>query len=524
MIGILLSALAWASAQAVATEDERLARQFRELLEARLSAEESKIVNYFSQLRRKLAQQADELALTPPALRAVARTTPVVRETILLHRDGSIAHPQRDAPMSQSEQDLLREIRPTILDRDLIRKAFPSADQTVEDGWYVWYFGRGVHLLYWRAMSDHEVLVMALSRARWMADLVSALPHSESVANGQRGATAAGRWQLVDAEQHIVYQWGDARDAAQARPDAEIPLSEPLSSWRLRYFADASQRPSRTSWPRWVGLVTLASSLVGLAWIIGREVDRDLREARQRVNFVNQVSHELKTPLTNIRLYADLLESDLDAWQTTYPQAELQRPRNRLRVITDEAQRLSRLIANVLTLARSDRQQLRPRWQPTIPDQVIATVSERFAPAMFAAGIDMETHLHAPQPIWCDPDLLEQILGNLLANVERHGATGQWLAMSSRQTPHETTVEVSDRGPGISSFQHDRIFEPFQRGATPLDDTRGTGIGLSISRRLARLLQGDLRLVPAERGATFQLTLPGPLTQPPDDLPEDVAP
>ncbi|MCH7728560.1 MAG: hypothetical protein IH991_19070, partial [Planctomycetes bacterium] len=98
-------------------------------------------------------------------------------------------------------------------------------------------------------------------------------------------------------------------------------------------------------------LAVMGVALGGLAIYLYRGHAREMHEASQRVNFVNQVSHELKTPLTNIRMYADLMELDLQAIDAE----SAAKPHSRLQVIISESQRLSRLIGNVLTFAKQQR-------------------------------------------------------------------------------------------------------------------------------------------------------------------------
>ena len=135
-----------------------------------------------------------------------------------------------------------------------------------------------------------------------------------------------------------------------------------------------------------------------------------MREATQRVSFVNQVSHELKTPLTSIRMYAELLEEELND--------DNEKARNHVAVIVSESQRLSRLIGNVLTFGRKQRSALKLRCVNGDIDAIIRNVAQRFEPGLhekdievvFDAGIGKQAHF--------DPDVLEQVLGNLLSNIE----------------------------------------------------------------------------------------------------------
>jgi signal transduction histidine kinase len=230
-----------------------------------------------------------------------------------------------------------------------------------------------------------------------------------------------------------------------------------------------------------------------------RESGRALRDAAQRVNFVNQVSHELKTPLTNVRLYAELLEEQLPEEDAV--------ARRRLEVLLGECRRLSRLIANVLTFAREGRRGAAPASDPVSVDDVVRDLVEQFAPAFQARGVRVDLAAGAPRPVGVDADALAQIVGNLFGNVEKYAPCAP-LAVRTHQEPGRVHVAVHDGGPGIPVAARERVFEPFVRlGGEGLEAVPGTGIGLGIARDLARAHGGDLRIVPAERGACFEVTL-----------------
>ena len=251
---------------------------------------------------------------------------------------------------------------------------------------------------------------------------------------------------------------------------------------------------------RYASLVAAAVALGLLVAFFWREYRR---EASQRVSFVNQVSHELRTPLTNIRMYADLLESDLERM----PEDESEQPKGRLKIIAEESQRLSRLIGNVLTMARQQRSGLTLKPQSAIVDDVIRDVLRQFEPALNRCQVEASFEAGAGESVSVDVDVLEQILVNLFSNVEKYAASGCVLNVASSQTVESTAITVSDSGPGIPDRQRDAIFRPFYLMSDRLVDTAGTGIGLSIARELAQLHGGDVQLVDSTAGASFEVTL-----------------
>jgi signal transduction histidine kinase len=231
-----------------------------------------------------------------------------------------------------------------------------------------------------------------------------------------------------------------------------------------------------------------------------RESGREIRLAGQRVTFVNQVSHELKTPLTNLRLYAELLEMEIDEADD--------KSRAHLDVIVQESRRLTRLIANVLTFGRGMRQQLELHEAPARVDDIVKKTVQQFEPSFSQKEIDIELDLDASDIVRVDADALEQILGNLLSNVEKYAVKGKYVKITSRREDDQTLLIVEDRGEGILRAVEKRIFDPFFRvSGAVTEGVSGAGIGLAIARDLARLHGGDLVQQPGDTGARFKVVL-----------------
>lgn len=385
-------------------------------------------------------------------------------------------------------------------------------------GWFTWYWGQGLQLIHWRGLEDGSVLAIGLRRARWMAEVIALLPDSTSRVKRTASPTQI---RLVDPDGRPIYVWGTREPLPSERPLAAIHLSAPLKPWQLEHFGPTDPLETGKS----ATLINLIGSggllfvgLAALAFYLSREITRQTREARQRVNFVNQVSHELKTPLTNIRMYADLLELDLqrvDAEEDEKAQAHLA-------VITGESSRLSRLINNVLTFARLDRDAQTNRCQQTTVDTVVRDVVEQYQPLIDEVGLRVELDLQADGQRMLDVDALEQILGNLISNVEKYASSGGLLKITTRQQQDTVLVDVIDHGPGISVAFAKRIFEPFERASDHIEAATGTGIGLPIARGLARRCGGDLELLDSARGATFRLSI-GPQAVETTDQHEEVS-
>src|SRR6185503_1054742 len=105
-------------------------------------------------------------------------------------------------------------------------------NSAVTHGWYVWYWGRGVHLIFWRRLRTGQIVGVELDRSRWIADLIAELPQTPQAET----PASQSRIQLVDSHDDVVYQWGAFEPPRGATPLAEIPASAPLSSWRFKFF------------------------------------------------------------------------------------------------------------------------------------------------------------------------------------------------------------------------------------------------------------------------------------------------
>lgn len=374
------------------------------------------------------------------------------------------------------------------------------------NGWFVWYWDRGLNLIYWQRRPSGHIVGAALERARWISDLISWLPETDRSASKLESSDVQTAFRVLSSSSEVVYEWGDDV-TTDAVPFCEAPVAAPLASWRLQCFIPPDQIATGGGRSAYLGfaagLGAFAITLTSLAWLLYRDYSRDMREASQQVSFVNQVSHELKTPLTNIRLYADLLEHDLE--QVEADQSE--KPLRRLEVISSEAQRLSRLIGNVLTFARQQRKTLQLHPVAVNVIELVRQIADRFTPSLQNHGIEIQVSGEPGHDLWLDPDFVEQILGNLISNVEKYAATGKQLEIRVAVSSEYATIDVIDAGPGISAAHRSSVFQPFSRLSSDLRASTGTGIGLSITRELARLHGGDVELKDSATGCWFRVRL-----------------
>jgi signal transduction histidine kinase len=228
--------------------------------------------------------------------------------------------------------------------------------------------------------------------------------------------------------------------------------------------------------------------------------------ARQKTDFVSNVSHELKTPLTSIRMFAELLA------EGRVPDAAKQR--SYLNIITAEASRLTRLINNVLDFSRLDRGEKKYQCQPCDLAQVARAAALTFRPHLEAAGFAFDCTLpDGALPVQGDADALSQIIVNLLSNAEKYcnGRKEIHLSVARAEAPSpQAEVRVLDRGTGVPRGSEEKIFEKFYRAHDSLSSgIEGSGLGLTLARHIARAHGGDVVYEPREGGGScFRLRLP----------------
>lgn len=245
-----------------------------------------------------------------------------------------------------------------------------------------------------------------------------------------------------------------------------------------------------------LAVVTLGGLLLGLAsW-------NERLLAQRRADFVAALTHELKAPLTGLRALTELLHEDLvpdEAKRKEYYVAMLA-----------EADRLQRLVQNVLDAAKLERGRLEVALESLDLGPLLAEVAGRYRSRFEAQGLTLQVALPDELPLArCDREAFSQVVSNLLDNAGKYGRGGEGLVrLAAANEGDALAVSVSDDGPGVPAAERGQIFERFFRSAGAPREVGGAGLGLSIARAQAQAQGGDLRLEPSERGARFVFTVP----------------
>jgi signal transduction histidine kinase len=281
-------------------------------------------------------------------------------------------------------------------------------------------------------------------------------------------------------------------------------LSPPFGEIELASFVTDLPRTPGGVLLAWVS-VTLAALLAGGFFFMYRFAVGQIRLTRQQQDFVSAVSHELKTPLTSIRMYGEMLKAGWasDAKKQTYYD-----------YIHSESERLSRLIENVLQLARLTRSAQRFDLKRVGVAQLMDIARSKVATQVERAGFALEIRNDAPAgtELLIDADCFAQIVINLVDNALKFSAGAERKVVeiaSRRESDGRVLVTVRDYGPGIPKGQMRKIFDLFYRPANELTrETVGTGIGLALVRELCAAMSGRIDVRNREPGAEFRLSFP----------------
>jgi signal transduction histidine kinase len=281
-------------------------------------------------------------------------------------------------------------------------------------------------------------------------------------------------------------------------------MSPPFGDLELSFSVNQLPRTTGGLLLLWIA-VALGVVLCGGFLLMYRFAVGQIRLARQQQDFVSAVSHELKTPLTSIRMYGEMLKAGWadDAKKQTYYE-----------YIHSESERLSRLIENVLQLARLTRNTQQLDLKRVSVAELMDMVKSKVGTQVERAGFGLTLRNDAPADaeILVDADSFAQIFINLVDNALKfsNGAERKAVEISSRlESGGGVLFTVRDFGPGIPKGQMKKIFELFYRPENELTrETVGTGIGLALVRQLAAAMRGRVEVRNCEPGAELRVSFP----------------
>jgi signal transduction histidine kinase len=272
-------------------------------------------------------------------------------------------------------------------------------------------------------------------------------------------------------------------------------FAEPFDDLAVRLSLAPLAEASGTGSVYLLSLLLLLAGSAGL-FALYRMVAVTVGFAERRNNFVAAVSHELKTPLTAIRMYAEMLR---DGIVPSEPKRQ-----EYYGTITSESERLSRLINNVLEFSRLEKGTRHMNLVAGSLGPVVEEMADLLRPHAEREGFALEVFADTDlPPVRYDRDALLQVLFNLVDNAIKYArdADQRLISLECRQRDGGVVVLVRDRGPGVAPRHLAKLFEPFFRGETELTRrTKGTGIGLALVKGLVERMDAGITGRNAEGG------------------------
>jgi signal transduction histidine kinase len=245
----------------------------------------------------------------------------------------------------------------------------------------------------------------------------------------------------------------------------------------------------------------VVTALVGVAALVQLRREREL--AKMRDDFVSSVSHELRTPLAQIRMFAELL--DLEKLRN-----DEERERS-IRVINQEARRLTHLVENVLHFSRLRRGTARMSKDDVDVATLVKEITAAFEPLARASEVRLKVQVEPDIGALLDRDAIAQVVLNLLDNAVKYGPTGQTVTLRAALIGDRIRIAVEDQGPGIPMEDRGRVWEPYRRLERDVSAAvGGSGIGLSVVHELVALHGGTVTIEDAPGGgARVVVSIPG---------------
>jgi len=420
----------------------------------------------------------------PGALDELVASTPLVGRLYLLDRQGRFVYPPGGA---RGEDDSALALARTEAVGDLWERGGRRDLVTGSQAW----------LLAVRRLRDGAPLLILLSR------------DPEAVRRQILEATLGGLESptilaVLDAAGRPIYSRVSLRGAHQL---LSVGFRESLPTWQLAVYQPPGFSP-RQAVRRQVVVFTAAFLVLLAVIVVGilatwRLMRREAEMARLKSDFVANVSHDLKTPLSVIRMFGETLEMGRVADEA--------RRHDYYRVIARESERLSRLIDNVLDFSRIEGGRRVYEKSPTAVEPLVRETLDAFAYPLAQQGFTVSVDVAPDLPeVTMDAEAVRQALANLVDNAIKYAGERRVLRIEARAEEGWLQLSVADEGIGVPTEEQARIFEKFYRvGRSETQSRRGSGVGLALVQHVAVAHGGSVGVEsrPGE-GSRFTLRLP----------------
>jgi signal transduction histidine kinase len=371
--------------------------------------------------------------------------------------------------------------------------------QAESGGWIPWFADDRQSILGWVQRKPDDIVYGAqLDLNALLYWLINYFPDT---------APEGMEYALLDGRGEVLYQTGVGKIEPGSAPDMTVSLAPYLPHWQVATYVLDSPLTAQSGQSFFLLSVLLLSIFVAAIILGGSlltwQAHRNMMSAQQKTSFVSNVSHELKTPLTSIRMFAELLQED-----------RIKDPAKKahyLKVIVAESQRLTRLVNNVLDFSRLEQGRKQYHLKEIEISGYLRYIVETQRLRIQEAGMVLDNRVPEREyKVLSDEDAVEQVLLNLLDNAIKYAAEGKELSVDLMPQKDQLRVAVMDRGPGVPAKHRSRIFEKFHRVDSSLTSRHpGSGLGLSIARTIMRDIKGDLLYEPREGGGScFTVMIP----------------
>lgn len=253
------------------------------------------------------------------------------------------------------------------------------------------------------------------------------------------------------------------------------------------------------------GIIALSAAGLGMGgYVLMRLYTREVRIARLKADFVSNLSHELKTPLTSIAMFAEMLQ-----------EGQLSSPEHRkegLDILVQESERLQAIVRRMLDTAKREARGVDYERTPGDLNAVVGKAAERFRHIVTEPGLDLVVELHPESlPVQLDRAAIDDVVSNLVSNAWKYkrGAEAHIEVRTARRG-RRAEITVADDGPGIPRQERRKVFEMFYRADAYLTRAAGTGLGLSLVRTIVRAHRGTVRIETGlnGQGTLFRIRIP----------------
>jgi len=423
--------------------------------------------------------------------RFIERYRPLFTGSVSWESASNITLPASHGPSSLTDNSLLTSLAHP-----------PHARGTVDaesGGWIPWFVDDRQSILGWVQRKPDDIVYGAqLDLTALLYWLINYFPDT---------APEGMEYALLDGKGEVLYQTGAGKIEPGSNPDMTVSLAPYLPHWQVATYVLDSPLTARSGKSFFLLSVLLLSIFVAAIILGGSlltwQAHRNMTSAQQKTSFVSNVSHELKTPLTSIRMFAELLQED-----------RIKDPAKKahyLKVIVAESQRLTRLVNNVLDFSRLEQGRKKYHFKEIEISGYLRYILETQRLRVQEAGMVLDNRIPEMEyRVQSDEDSIEQVLLNLLDNAIKYAAEGKELSVELTQQKDYLQVRVMDRGPGVPTKHRSSIFEKFHRVDSSLTSRHpGSGLGLSIARTIMRDIHGDLLYEPREGGGScFTVLVP----------------